>query len=266
MNNPQEEEDNLPLGTITLSQNDEVCLAIAVTTWDNVEITSTTLPPEIAEFICTSLIENTDYSSEDKVTILDKEFTLKFVEAGCEGDPVEPSEEKLAEIAEVRAEGEKLYVEARERFFAKWKGKHIELFNQIFEGIPDDKFYKCEEAGDFTYYECDEKDCGCWHKIASGIDYDTRNGYKVTFNTCDGDGNWECAGEWDDKSIRENCGSDILFDYWSHVMTDGYFIGLVRYHCYCAETGTDPIDEWFPSAKNKDDLAAAKDSLKYLKM
>jgi len=263
MNNPYEEDDSLPLGIITLSQNDEACLVITVTPWDNVEITSTTLPQEKAELICTMLIESTDYSEETNVNIEGGDFSIRFTQAGC--DPVAPSEEKLAEISEVLAEAEKVYEKKRSEFFAQWEGKHEELFNQFFEDFPEDTKYVAE-AGDPVYYQCTDCEESHWRKTSPAVNMNTKNGNRVvefcTYDECD----WETEGEYDNESIKESWGSDFLHDYWNYVTTDGYFLGLVRYHCFCAETGTDPIEEWLPFAKNKDDLKAAKDALKYLKM
>lgn len=257
--NPYEDDDTLPLGTVTLSQDDKVCLVITVTPRDNVEITSTTLPREKAENVCTQLIEDIGYLDDTHVTIDGEAYTLKFLEDGC---VEEICPERLQEISDILFDAERTYTEKRNAFFAKWKGRHLELWNEFVRDIPEDINYECEEAGDFTYYQGDDE----WLRIASGIDYDTRNGgHKVTFNTCDGNGSWDTAGEYDDESIKDICGGDFLFDYWSHCNFDEHFLGLVRYHCFCAKTGTDPLEEWSLYAKTKDDLKAARDNLAYLK-
>lgn len=265
MNYPDENiDDNLPNGVITVSEQGKVCLTVAITPWDNVEITSTTLPTEEAEAVCTIMIESGNYYESESGDMLGREFGMSFTEEGEEPAPVKPSEEALAEIAGILSEAEEAFEASRAKFFAKWEGKHVELFNQFFEHFPEDTEYTAE-AGDPVYSQCHDCEESHWEKTHPAVNMNTKNGNRVA-EFCSFDGSdWDTEGEYDNESIKSEWGSDFLHDYWNYVITDGYFLGLVRYHCFCAETGTDPIEEWFPTCQNKDDIAAARSSLKYLK-
>ena len=169
-----------------------------------------------------------------------------------------PTPEQQARIDALRIEISDAYRNACEN-------KRIPTIEDLFSLTPEGDFH-WESAPDdvgnaypddtdwcvsFEYTDMGRKDGKCWYIVYEG----------------DRDGPYNPVAGWDEREGDEPT-AEVLADLWHHC--EGrllyHFAGWAKYDLDCAETGEDPLNNWYRPFTTEQAIAAAEDNLKYLRM
>jgi len=120
--------------------------------------------------------------------------------------------------------------------------------DEFFSCAPDEGDFEWDSTGigEWHVYACGEGDCPVgWHKQAFSYDIGRVDGKRyIRYSSCDEDGNWDCADEWNEKNgdnpeawerFYRECFASESFDYLR---------GWAEYCLDCAETGEDPLGQY----------------------
>tara|TARA_R110002074_G_scaffold119633_5_gene252909 strand:- start:59 stop:742 length:684 start_codon:yes stop_codon:yes gene_type:complete len=189
--------------------------------------------------------------------------TMVCHECGWEADPEEvdwnpkPTNAQQAMIDRIR----KQLLETESKVFTN---RVSPTFDQLFEGTPEGDFDWVGEHDESVKGSCDDSDCESdWHQYSQAINMGRKDG-QTWYDVVDEDG--QSLAGWDEREGDQVCQS-MLDDLWFHGQgrIHDFFAGNIRYSLYVAETGSDPLGEWFKGVPSPDAaIKSAQNDLKYL--
>ena len=119
----------------------------------------------------------------------------------------------------------------------------------LFKGL-DGEFHDEGEPDEGEIYNCGDSDCGHgWHKDSMFVDQgrlDGKEWYIVYHDTIAGCGDYQPIAGWDERE-GDVVDQSILDDLQQTLerRVDDILISQARYALHVAETGKDPLGEWF---------------------
>lgn len=155
-------------------------------------------------------------------------------------------------------------IESQIRKPSKTKWTRDLLFKRL-----DGEFHDEGEPDEGEIYNCGDPDCGHgWHKDSMFVDQgrlDGKEWYVVYQDTIAGCGDYQAIAGWDERE-GDVVDQSILDDLQQTLerRVDDILISQARYALYVAETGTDPLGEWFRVTPSPD--AALDDAKRTIRL
>ena len=166
------------------------------------------------------------------------------------------------EIKNLHAQLDQIETQIRKPSKTKWTR------DLLFKGL-DGEFHDEGEPDDGEIYNCGDPDCGHgWHKDSMFVDQgrlDGKEWYVVYQDTIAGCGDYQPIAGWDERE-GDVVDQSILDDLQQTLerRVDDLLISQARYARYVAETGTDPLGEWFRVTPSPD--AALDDAKRTIRL
>ena len=149
------------------------------------------------------------------------------------------------EIQKLHAQLDQIETQIRKPSKTKWTR------DLLFDGL-DGEFHHEGEPDEGEIYNCGHG----WHKDSMFVDQgrlDGKEWYVVYQDTIAGCGDYQPIAGWDERE-GDVVDQSILDDLQQTLerRVDDILISQARYALYVAETGTDPLEEWFRGTPSPD--------------
>lgn len=148
--------------------------------------------------------------------------------------------------------------------------RELPTVESLFEHCPDGPFSWEGEPEDVgNPWCCGDRDCPVrWHQSCQYIDMGRDEQGRTWFSVYESnfsDGDYQPESGWDERDGDEPS-PEILSDLWFYLegRSIEHFYGWGLYDLYVAETGEDPLDNWFTEPTFERCIKAAQDNLNYL--
>ncbi len=165
-----------------------------------------------------------------------------------------------------------LYIEIEKAYELATHQKMLPTLEDLFAGTPEGDFdWEGEPEDVGNAYDCEDRDCPQrWHINVEYVHMGRENGkrwFVVYHDSVSGCGDYQPIAGFDERCEGDEATDAVLADLWWHCEGRllNHFKGWAQYNLHCAQTGEDPLNDWWHRSFTCDDvIKSAERNLEYL--